>query len=156
LRLGRLNDCRLDDKEVRDTGITVLRAATSTHGRVGGFVTRVVAEAFMDSLDGVGIVSATTGTTSVSEWLRKSRGQDLPWGYSSEHVVGTSSLAHLGSQDTIGKGNRVAEASGVNSGTSPVLEVLRSRLVRSIGCLAKGDRKAKDGDKETGEHGELW
>lgn len=146
----------MDDKEVRDTGITVLRAATSTHRRVGRFVAWVVAEAFMYSLDSVGIVSTAAGTGSVSEWYGRKLCRDLPGGYSSEHVVGTSSLAHLGSQDTIRKGNRVAEASGINSGTSPVLEMLRSRLVRSIGCLAKSDREAKDGDEETGEHGELW
>lgn len=111
----------------------------------------------MDSLDGVGIVSAAAGTGSVSEWSRGSLCQNLPGGYSGEHVVGTSSLAHLRSQNTIGKGNRVAEARGVDSGTSPVLEVLRSRLVGSIGSsLAKGDREAEDGDEETGEHGEMW
>lgn len=111
----------------------------------------------MDSLDSVGVVSAAAGTESVSEWSTRSLCQDLPRGYSSEHVVGTSSFAHLGSQDTVGEGNRVAEASGINSGASPVLEVLRSRLVGSVGSsLAKGDREAKNGDEETGEHGELW
>lgn len=111
----------------------------------------------MDSLDGVGVVSAAAGTESVSEWPRKSFCRNLPGGYSGEHVVGTSSFAHLGSQDTIGKGNRVAETGSVNSGTSPVLEVLRSRLVGSVGpSLAKGDREAKNGEEETREHGELW
>jgi hypothetical protein len=80
---------------------------------------------------------------------------DLLGGHGSEHVVGASSLTHFRGQDTIGKWNGVAEAGGIDSGTSPVLELLWVRLLRFIGCLAKGGRDAKDDDQETGKHDEV-
>lgn len=69
-------------------------------------------------------------------------------------MVDASSLAHLGSQDTVGKRDGVAEAGGIDSSTSPVLELLWVRLLRTVGCLAKGGGKAKDDDQEMGEHDE--
>jgi hypothetical protein len=79
---------------------------------------------------------------------------EFPCETGGKHVVDTSSLAHLGGQDTIGKRNGVAEASGVDSGTPPVLELV-VRLLRFVGGLAKGDSDAKDENQEAGKHDEV-